>query len=113
MRCERPLDQGLPSGCCEEPRAGGAIVGYAAAAFRNQSHPTDVHTERARYLVIYALGIHRHFQGVENSAAPGQRYAATIMDSLEGLARDLAAFAEGAAPPSLLLLYTTHHRHYC
>ena len=71
-------------------RAGGAIVGYAAAAFRNQSHPTDVHTERARYLVIYALGIHRHFQGVENSAAPGQRYAATIMDSLEGLARDRA-----------------------
>ena len=26
VRCERPLDQGLPSGCCEEPRAGGALT---------------------------------------------------------------------------------------
>lgn len=71
-------------------RPGGAIVGYAAAAFRNQSHPTDADTERARYLVIYALGVHRHFQGVENPAAPGKRYAATIMESLEELARDRA-----------------------
>ena len=34
--------------------------------------------------------MHRHFQGVENPAAPGQRYAATIMDALVELARDRA-----------------------
>lgn len=71
-------------------RPGGAIVGYAAASFRNQAHPTDDATSRARYLVIYALGVHRHLQGVENPAAPGQRYAATIMIALEELARDRA-----------------------
>lgn len=71
-------------------RPGGAVVGYAAAAFRNQAHPTDDGGVRARYLVIYALGVHRHFQGVENPAAPGQRYAATIMDALVERARDRA-----------------------
>ena len=39
---------------------------------------------------IYALGVHGHFQGAENPAAPGQRYAATIMDALEELARERA-----------------------
>ena len=71
-------------------RPHGAVVGYAAAAFRNQAHPTDDGSERARYLVIYALGIHRHFQGMENPAAPGQRYAATVMTTLKALARDRA-----------------------
>ncbi len=62
----------------------------AATAFRKQSHPTDADAERARYLVIYALDVHRHFQGVDSPAAPGQRYAATIMDALEELAHDRA-----------------------
>lgn len=68
-------------------RPGGAVVGYAAAAFRNQAHPTDNGAERARYLVIYALGVHRHFQGVGNPAVPGERYATTMMRDLVDLAR--------------------------
>ncbi|MCB9663784.1 MAG: GNAT family N-acetyltransferase [Alphaproteobacteria bacterium] len=66
---------------------GGLVVGYAAAAFRNQAHPTDDGFERARYLVLYALGVHRQFQGVRNPADRGRSHAATILVALEEMGR--------------------------
>jgi ribosomal protein S18 acetylase RimI-like enzyme len=66
----------------------GPVVGYASAAFRRQAHPTDQATERALYLVIYVLGVHRHFQGALNPMAPGQRFAASIIDAIRALALD-------------------------
>ncbi len=69
---------------------GGDVVGYASAAFRNQPHPTDSADVRARYLVLYALGVHRAYQGVDNPSAPGRRYATTVLDAVEELARSRA-----------------------
>ncbi|MFH1468170.1 MAG: GNAT family N-acetyltransferase [Pseudomonadota bacterium] len=66
---------------------GGAVVGYASAAFRLQAHPSDGVPERARFLVVYVLGLHRPFQGTENPAASGRRYADCVLEALEELAR--------------------------
>jgi len=66
----------------------GKVIGYAAAAFRNSDHPHDGSSVRARYLVVYALGVHRPFQGVENPRAPGESFAASIVGVLVAFARE-------------------------
>jgi hypothetical protein len=58
-----------------------------AANTAAKSSISDGARERARYLVVYVLGLHRQFQGVENPAVPGRRYADCVMDALEDLAR--------------------------
>jgi len=58
------------------------IVGYVATAFANKPHPREDSEARARYLVMYVLGIHRRFQGQQH-AESGERYSTTILRALE------------------------------
>ena len=71
----------------------GEVVGYAAIAFRNAEHPLDGSPERARYLVIYAVGIHERFQGALNPRAEQETYAVSLFGVLEAFARDKAGCA--------------------
>ena len=66
---------------------GGPVVGYCAFDFGKQPHPDDASTTKARYLVIYMIGVDQEFQGTQNPLAPGQTYAASIMAVLEDIAR--------------------------
>ena len=63
------------------------VVGYCAFDFRKQLHPEDTSTTKARYLVIYMIGVDQAFQGRQNPLAPGQTYAASIMSIIEDIAR--------------------------
>lgn len=62
-------------------------MGYCAVSFRNQPHPDDASTLKAKVLVISMLGVDQAFQGQRNAQAPEQTYAAWIMASLEEMAR--------------------------
>ena len=66
---------------------GGLIVGYCAFDVGKQPHPDSASATKARYLVIYMIGVDRAFQGTQNPLAPGQTYAASIMAVLEDIAR--------------------------
>lgn len=70
-------------------RAGetGPVVGYAAVSFRNQPHPDDASSSKAKVLVISMLGVDRAFQGQSNPLARDQSYAASVIAHLEALAR--------------------------
>lgn len=65
----------------------GPVVGYCAFDFGKQSHPDSASESKARYLVIYMIGVDRGFQRTQNPLAPGQSYAVTIMTALEDIAR--------------------------
>jgi ribosomal protein S18 acetylase RimI-like enzyme len=65
-------------------------VGYASASFRNQPHPDDASSTKAKALVISMLGVDQAFQGQPNPLVPNQTYAASIMAELEGMARSKA-----------------------
>jgi len=54
---------------------GGPIVGYCAFDFRKQPHPDSASTTKARYLVIYMIGVDRAFHGTKNPLTPKQTYA--------------------------------------
>ena len=73
-------------------RAGeaGPVVGYAAVSFRNQPHPDDASSSKAKVLVISMLGVDQAFQGQINPSAKGQSYAASVMADLEERARSKA-----------------------
>ena len=73
-------------------RAGeaGPVVGYAAVSFRNQPHPDDASSSKAKVLVISMLGVDQAFQGQMNPSAKGQSYAASVMADLEERARSKA-----------------------
>ena len=73
-------------------RAGeaGPVVGYASASFRNQPHPDDASSSKAKVLVISMLGVDQAFQGQSNPSAGDQSYAASVMADLEELARSKA-----------------------
>ncbi len=64
------------------------VVGYAAVSFRNCAHPDDGSHDRARYLVVYAAGLHLRFHGVENPLAPGLTFATSMFRVLEQFALD-------------------------
>jgi len=65
----------------------GPVVGYCAFDFGKQLHPDDASTTKARYLVIYMIGVDQAFQGIQNPLAPEQTYAVSIMAALEEIAR--------------------------
>jgi ribosomal protein S18 acetylase RimI-like enzyme len=62
-------------------------VGYCAVSFRNQPHPDDASTSKAKALVISMFGVDQAFQGRRNPLAPDLTYAASIMVELEERAR--------------------------
>ena len=62
-------------------------MGYCAFGFGKQPHPDDTSATKARYLVIYMIGVDQAFQRTQNPLAPGQTYAASIMAVLEDIAR--------------------------
>jgi ribosomal protein S18 acetylase RimI-like enzyme len=66
---------------------GGPVVGYCALDFGKQPHPDDASEAKARYLVIYMIGVDQAFQRTQNPLAPGQTYAASIIAVLEDIAR--------------------------
>ncbi|MFM8524200.1 MAG: GNAT family N-acetyltransferase [Cyanobacteriota bacterium] len=68
-------------------REGGPVVGYCAFDFGKQPHPDGASATKARYLVIYMIGVDRAFHGTKNPLAPGQTYAASIMAVIEDIAR--------------------------
>ena len=67
---------------------GGDIVGYAAVSFRQCSHPGDACDEQAKYLVVYAAGLHERFHGQKNPRTPDESFAESMFRVLEGFARD-------------------------
>lgn len=64
--------------------SGGPIVGYAAVAPKNTPHPSDGDVGKAKYLVIYAVGVNMPFQGALFQETPKETYAAAIFRFLEG-----------------------------
>jgi len=68
----------------------GPVVGYASASFRNQPHPDDASSSKAKVLVISMLGVDQAFQGQGNPSAGDQSYAALVMADLEERARSKA-----------------------
>jgi ribosomal protein S18 acetylase RimI-like enzyme len=65
-------------------------VGYAAVSFRNQPHPDDASSSKAKVMVISMLGVDQAFQGQMNPSAKDQSYAASVMADLEERARSKA-----------------------
>jgi ribosomal protein S18 acetylase RimI-like enzyme len=66
---------------------GGPVVGYCAFDFGKQPHPDNASETKARYLVIYMIGVDQAFQRTQNPQMPGQTYAASIMAVLEDIAQ--------------------------
>lgn len=64
----------------------GLVVGYAAVGFRNTNHPHDNSALRARYLMIYVVGVNLRFQGEKNPRAPEETFAATMLRFLKNQA---------------------------
>ena len=64
----------------------GESIGYAAVAFKNCPDPLESSTTKARYLAIFAAGLHRRFQGVDDPNAHGQTYAVSAFHTLEAFA---------------------------
>ncbi|MCC6874261.1 MAG: GNAT family N-acetyltransferase [Sandaracinaceae bacterium] len=64
----------------------GSKVGYAAVAIRKTPDPTDASTTKAKYLVVYAFGLHQRFQGSRNAA--GDTLAVQAFRLLEEEARN-------------------------
>lgn len=62
-------------------------MGNCAYDFRKQPHPDNASEAKARYLVIYMIGVDQAFRGTQNPLAPGQTYAVSIMAVLEDIAR--------------------------
>lgn len=60
--------------------AGQPVVGYVSVAPRANEHPTDESTQKAKYLVIYAIGVNKAFQGQRLES--GESYAAAMVDFL-------------------------------
>jgi hypothetical protein len=69
----------------------GDVVGYAAVSFRNCEHPVDGSSERAKYLMIYVVGVSATLQGGRNPRAPDESFAASIFGVLEEFARAKAS----------------------
>ncbi len=65
---------------------GGPVVGYAAVSFRNAEHPNDRSATRAKYLMVYVVGVNRSYQGQRNPFAPGETFAASIFAVIEEFA---------------------------
>lgn len=67
-------------------RADGDVVGYAAVAFQRRPHARDDAEDKAKYLVVYAVGVDQGYQGKANPNAPGETYAVSLFKVIEGFA---------------------------
>lgn len=65
----------------------GPAIGYVSVGHRQVPHPVDASAATARYLTIYALGVDKAYQGVANPLSPGETVAASILNAVEGVAR--------------------------
>ncbi|MBI4821695.1 MAG: hypothetical protein HY791_35875 [Deltaproteobacteria bacterium] len=65
----------------------GEVVGYAAAAFRNNPHPDDSSTTKAKYLVVYVAAVHSRYAGQRNPAAPSETFSSSMFAILDSMAR--------------------------
>ena len=65
----------------------GEVVGYAAASFRACACPTDGSESKAKYLVVYAAGLHSRFHGKLDPETDGETFAVSIFRVLEEFAR--------------------------
>lgn len=68
------------------PTVGVPAVAYASAAFGNYVHPDNLSAAKARYLVIYAVGVSAQLHGMREPRS-GQTYATCVFLELEALAR--------------------------
>lgn len=71
----------------------GPVVAHAAISFRNVEHPDDRSASRAKYLMIYVVGVNRLFQGQRSPRAPEETFAASIFAFVEGFAMAKAGCA--------------------
>lgn len=62
----------------------GEVVGYLAISFANKPHPSERSPSKARYLVVYVVGIHERFQGTVNPHShKGERFSDTVIRAVE------------------------------
>jgi len=66
----------------------GEVVGYASVSFRRCGHSADSSDEMAKFLVVYAVGLHIRFQGKRNPRSMADSYAISLFRILESFARD-------------------------
>ena len=64
----------------------GDVVGCASVAFRKMEHPEDASSQRAKYLMVYVVGVNIGFHGQRNPQAPDETFAASIFGVIEALA---------------------------
>ncbi len=67
---------------------GDELVGFASVAFSNSPHPTDGSADKAKYLVVYVVGIREELRGVKNPHASDETYARTLFRTLERFGRE-------------------------
>lgn len=65
----------------------GAVVGYAALAYRNIDHPHDGAGKRAKYLMVYVAGVNTQYQSLRNPQDPGETYAESMFCTIVDLAQ--------------------------
>lgn len=79
-------------GKCSPPTyrfsVGTELLGYAAATFAKQVHPSDASATKARYFAVYVVGVSERFKGCKNPQAPSESYAVSIFRQLERFARE-------------------------
>ena len=63
---------------------GGEVVGYIAMSFKKIAHPCDTSESRARYLIIYMIGVNKKFIGKNNARNQDVSYAKSILEIAEG-----------------------------
>lgn len=69
----------------------GQAVGYAAVDWGNRGHPLDGGAGQAKYLIIYAAGVHTRFHGQSDPNTPGLRYSTAMFQVMEQWAVDKPA----------------------
>jgi hypothetical protein len=58
------------------------VVGFASVAFRNCPHPTEESSTKAKYLVVYAVGVRKELHGTKNPHAVDETYAMTLFRTI-------------------------------
>lgn len=67
---------------------GNEFIGLASVAFRNNPHPADESSTKAKYLVVYVVGVREQFQGVKNPDGSNETYAVTLFRTLDRFGRE-------------------------
>jgi ribosomal protein S18 acetylase RimI-like enzyme len=66
---------------------GGEVVGYLSMVRRRLPHPHDGSIDRAKYVVVYVVGIYEKFHGVLNPRSENETYAKSIFQFIEAWAQ--------------------------